>query len=177
MTCYLIPASLMLLATVGWEQPTLAQPHPTMSGIDRAFVHWDLQIERAQRNMGEIAARRGRNPELRDFGSLLQVEHSAAYSALRKIAQPDDEERTPLGAIHVAVEKRYEMIPADRFDGQFLRHEIGDHRRFLGRFRMEAARGRNSELRAYASREIEVLEADLHEAEALLSHPEDGLRR
>ncbi|WP_414474378.1 DUF4142 domain-containing protein [Microvirga sp. M2] len=152
-----------------------AHAETVLNGTDRDFIRWDSQIERAQQNMGEIAQRRGGSSSLREFGRRVQQDHAAAYFRLREIAGSLGEKRDEaLDAIHLQVEQRFEAMPAGRFDVQFARHEVKDHRNFLEHFRAEVAGGTDRNLRDYASRQIPVLEEHLKEAEALASDAGQG---
>jgi hypothetical protein len=151
-------ASLALLfGAIGASRAAEAQQHTKLSGLDRAFVSWDSQIERAQQNMGAIAERRSSSAALREIGKSVGEANEA-----------------PLGAVHVAVEHRYDTMPSDQFDAQFIHHEIRDHQYFLEHFRAEAAKRANPDLKGYATHQIPVLQMHPAAAEALARRTDSG---
>lgn len=127
---------------------------------DRAFLAWDIQIEIQQQDMGHLAEKRARTPQVRDLGSYLVERHQQMQQRLQHVAnQLGVVLSHKLSELHLRIQRHYAAIPATSFDQAFVRHEIGDYHYFLSNLEAAAASGTGL-VKTYAASEIPQLKQD-----------------
>ena len=82
---------------------------------------------------GKLAAERGRNAEVREFGKMLVRDHEMVRQQGRDLAKKLGVTPTPPSPdegskAHAAAMKHLRSIPASKFDHAFLTHEVGFHK-------------------------------------------------
>jgi putative membrane protein len=98
---------------------------PTIVAIFDAANTYDIET-------GQLAAKRSRNAEIREFGSMLVRDHRAVRSQGRDLAKSLGVKPTPpknfaLANAHVAAVRKLRGLRGRAFDRAFLQHEVDFH--------------------------------------------------
>ena len=147
--------------------PALAQS-TGLSTSDKEFMKIAAQSDMTEAHLGQVAQDQASQADLKDFGRTLAQDYTNAYNELTELANKTGE-TIPKG-IDVYRNKALAhliRLKGNTFDHPFLRREIQDHKLELARFKREAARGQDPDVKAYASKMIPTLEEQLHKARAL----------
>jgi putative membrane protein len=150
---------LALLAAVG-------SVSAAMSSADKQFMIMAARTDMIEAHEGQIAEQQADKAEVKDLAKMLVQDHTDAYVHLSALAA-----RTgvtiPKG-IDAAKDRSIEQLAHAKgagFDRLFTRDEVADHKQALAAFKRESMRGKDSDVKAYATSMIPVLEKHLQEAE------------
>ena len=138
----------------------------SLSSADRQFMVMAAKTDMLEAHEGQMAENQANQSDVKDLGRTLVQDHTDSYQHLTALAAKTGVS-IPKG-IDVAKDRSVEQLArlkGARFDHQFAQDEIADHRQALAAFRREAAHGSDTDVKAYASSMIPVLEKHLHLAE------------
>lgn len=109
---------------------------------DRHFLQDALKGDNSEMTLGDMAARMGSSPALRDYGRTLHDDHARAKEDALRVATAmgvaDTSEMMPEAR---AEARKLRGLRGRAFDREFARYMVGDHRNDIAEFR-KAARGR-----------------------------------
>ena len=115
---------------------------------------------------GKLAAERGSDSAVKDFGKMLMDDHGAANKALNELAAARSitlPSRLPKN--QQSTLRRLARAPAGKFDRQFVQQiGIEDHERDIRKFEDAARTARDPEVKAFAEKSLPTLRK--HHAEA-----------
>jgi putative membrane protein len=99
---------------------------PTIVAIFDAANTWDIET-------GQIAAKKGSNKEVRDFGAMLARDHKMVRQQGRDLAKKLQVTPTPpkdfaMAKDHSAAVKKLNSLSGKDFDKAFLQHEVDYHK-------------------------------------------------
>jgi putative membrane protein len=112
--------------------------------------------------MGRLAAQKGASDEVRQFGQRMVDDHTKANEELMQLASgkgmtlpaaPDPKHRSEM--------QKLSALSGERFDREYVKMMVKDHRKDGGEFQKEAARGADPELKSFASRTLPTLQEHL----------------
>jgi putative membrane protein len=147
--------------------PALAQTKRA-TNADRAFMRMAAEADMTEAHIGQMAESQASQSQVKDFGQMLDRDHTDAYQQLTALAAKTGDS-IPKG-IDIRKEAAVEQLiklKGKQFDRRFLQEEIRDHQKALAAFKREAQHGQDPDVKAYASKMIPVLEGHLHQAETL----------
>jgi putative membrane protein len=146
-----------------------------LSKDDRNFIMEAAQGGMMEVQMGKLAQEKGQSDGVKQFGKRLEADHSKANDELKGIAQklgvtlPAALDKKHQGK----VDKMSKAKPQD-FDRQFSREMVDDHEKDVKAFRKQADKGRNAELKQFASQTMPTLEEHLKMARDLAGSTNGG---
>lgn len=136
---------------------------------DQQFVDFAAQTDMVECNLGQLAGDVAATQPVKDYGKMLNADHSQNLQQLKDVAQtagftvPDaidaENNRTLIGPFH--------ELKGAAFDHRYIPTMIKGHTGALATFKKEAAEAQNAALKSYAQEALPVLEKHLHAAEAL----------
>ena len=140
----------------------------TLTPNEKDFIEFAGEFNLTIVRLGELAQQEALSPKLKEWGRMMQQEHSADLKKLAAVAQKAGG-ITPekLDAVHQSQLKRLESAKGAAFDREFLKTVINDHQKALTSFRRESDSGINKNLKAYASQTLPILEQHLKNAKAI----------
>jgi putative membrane protein len=148
--------------------PIYAKPFYAI-GSDGAFVVMAAQADMTIAHIGKEAEDRASDSKIKDFGKALSQDHITEYQQLTEAAAKAKD------VIPKAIDRPNDRIIAalDHFHGKaydhaFLTRQITEHETLVKAFKHEADHGSNAELKAFANRELPIIERHLHDAQDLL---------
>lgn len=132
---------------------------------DEKFVQDAVAGGKTEVQLGNIAAERGANPEVRSFGRRMSRDHAGLNDQLNRIlteqgiTEPGATEKTTRssGAL--------EGVSGPDFDRAYMSDMVNDHKNDITEFKKEAAEGRDPEIRTWAAQTLPALEDHLKMAE------------
>ncbi|MGA9837300.1 MAG: DUF4142 domain-containing protein [Gemmatimonadaceae bacterium] len=149
------------------QTPGAGLDDPTIVAIFDAANTWDMQT-------GALAAKKGTTKEIRDFGAMLERDHTKVRQMGRDLAKKLAVTPTPpkdfaMAADHAAAMKTLEAAQGKAFDRAFLEHEVAYHRAVI-----DALNGtflpaiQNEELKSLVKEVVPAFDAHLKAAQRLL---------
>ena len=152
-------AGLALLAT-----QALAAPSPA----DKSFAVKAAQGGMSEVQEGQLAAQRASSPQVKQFGQRMVQDHGQGNQDLQQIAQQGNLElpTQPSASQHASAAK-LSGLSGPAFDKAYIQHEVQDHRTDIVEFRREAQSGKDPALKAYAQKQLPILQQHLQMAESL----------
>ena len=145
-----------------------AQVNPTLSSSDAAFLTEAGRGGLAEIQFAQLARENGRSPAVKRFAAQLAADHGkanrelAALAGRKQIASPER-----IGAAQQAAFDDLALLHGAAFDRAYASAMVQDHQDDLALFRTEARDGTDPDVKAFAARQVPMLEAHLRMAEAL----------
>jgi putative membrane protein len=137
-----------------------------MSSVDKQFMVMAARTDMIEAHEGQIAEQQAAQADVKDLAKTLVQDHTDAYNRLSVLAAKTGVS-IPKG-INVAKDRNIEQLAHAKgagFDRMFTRDEIADHKQALAAFKRESMHGKDSDVKAYATSMIPVLEKHLQTAE------------
>ena len=112
--------------------------------------------------LGKVAAEKGASDEVRQFGQRMVDDHSKANAELMQLASgkgmtlpaaPD--------AKHQAEMQKLSALSGEKFDKEYVKMMLKDHKKDVAAFEKEANGGMDAELKAFASSTLPTLREHL----------------
>jgi putative membrane protein len=159
-----------MIATLLAVASALALPpnQLTLGNDDKDFVAFAAEIDLAAARFGQIARQRAVSDEVRQFGQMVNEEHTENLKRLTSIAAktgaavPDS-----LDAKRMKTFKILKRAKVKSFDHQYLKSVVNVHEEALESFKLEAEHSPNQEIAAYAKDTLPKLEQHLKQAKEL----------
>lgn len=145
-----------------------AQVNPTLSTSDATFLSEAARGGAAEVEMGKLAQKNGRSPAVKRFGRMMVGHHGQANGELMALAQRK-EISVPTG-IGAEGQRTYDDLAKLRgaaFDRAYAKAMVEDHREDLRVYQDEAANGTDPDVKAYAARQVPLLQDHLRMAQRL----------
>jgi putative membrane protein len=112
--------------------------------------------------LGRLAASKGASDEVRQFGQRMVDDHTKANEELMQLASgkgmtlpaaPDPKHRAEM--------QKFSALSGEKFDREYVKMMVKDHKKSVGEFQKEAARGTDPDLKSFASRTLPTLQDHL----------------
>ena len=139
-----------------------------LSPADRAFVAKAAQGGLMEVTAGKLAAQRGLDPAVKEFGQKMVTDHTAANDKLKALANskqmvlPDsvsDDQNAALGKL--------EALSGTEFDKMYAHMMVKDHVEDISEFEKEAKRGQDGDVLSFAESTLPTLRQHLMLAKRL----------
>ena len=144
------------------------QTNQTAMHADQQFVKTVAMDNMAEAELGKLAAEKSSRDDVKQFAQKMVDDHSKANDELKSIATgknmmwPD-----AVDAQHKAVHDRLSKLSGAAFDRSYVNEMVAGHRKAVAAFKMEAASGKDAEVKAWASKTLPTIEEHYKQAEAL----------
>jgi len=141
----------------------------TASRTDSNFIKEAVKGGQTEVKLGQLAADKSQNAEIKRFGERLVKDHSAANDELTRIAQikgvdlAKDMDRAGTAATK-DVDKFSNKTGAD-FDKAYIKHMVSDHKKDISKFEKESTQSNDPDLKAFAQKTLPTLREHLRMAE------------
>jgi putative membrane protein len=129
---------------------------------DTAFYKSLAQEGLAEVELGRLAADRGADPSVRNFGAMMVKDHSAANAALKSLAASKDLSLPdgPDVAAH-AKKVQLEALSGATFDKSYVKNQIEAHQRTLSLLEKEVDSGKDPDAQAFALKALPTVQSHL----------------
>ena len=112
--------------------------------------------------LGRIAAQKGASDEVRQFGQRMVDDHSKANEELTRVVSSKG--MTPpaaLDAKHQAEMQKMSALSGEKFDKEYVKMMVSDHKKDVAEFQKEASSGKDADIKAFASSTLPTLQEHL----------------
>lgn len=117
---------------------------------------------------GNQAAKSSNNQRIKDFGSTLATDHTAANDKLKALAASKNITLpTSASMAEMAEKAKLDVLTGDTYDKSFIKTQIKAHRQTIALFKKEIATGQDADAKAFASATLPTLRKHLKQAEAI----------
>jgi len=112
--------------------------------------------------LGKLAAEKGASDEVRQFGQRMVDDHSKANSELMQLASGKGMTLpTAPDAKHQAEMRKLSALSGEKFDKEYVKMMVKDHKKDVAAFEKEAGGGMDAELKAFAASALPTLREHL----------------
>ncbi|HVW07550.1 MAG TPA: DUF4142 domain-containing protein [Bryobacteraceae bacterium] len=134
---------------------------------DQSFVNKAAQGGQAEVKLGQLAASKGSNQKVRDFGQRMVQDHGKADDQLQSIAQKQNIQ-TPSGMTSEdqTLYDKLQGLSGSQFDKTYMSAMVKDHENDINEFQREADSGKDSAVKSFASDTLPTLREHLQLAKA-----------
>jgi putative membrane protein len=134
---------------------------------DSNFLTKAAQGGMAEVKLGQLAAEKASNPDVKQFGQQMADDHGKANDELKQLASskgvtlPSD-----IGAKQQATYDRLSKLNGAEFDKAYMADMVKDHREDLKEFRRESKSGSDPDVKSWATKTLPTLEHHMQMAES-----------
>jgi putative membrane protein len=158
-------AAALLAGCLFAAGPAAAQTHANRSTADRTFMMKAAQGGMAEVELGTLAKNNGSSPDVKEFGSKMVDDHTAANNELKQIAAKENVTLpTSLDAKDQALKDRLSKLSGPAFDKAYMAAMVKDHEHDVTEFRREASSGQDPEVKQFAAKTLPTLQGHLEMA-------------
>jgi putative membrane protein len=161
--CFAVAIGLSATTALAEAQGTKA------SKADEMFIKEAMQGDLAEVNMGKLAQDKAQSDGVKSFGKMLEQDHGEHSQKVQSKAQelgvtPPQEPN----ATQKAMYDRLSKLSGAKFDEQFVKEMVSDHKKDIGKYEKEAKS--KSPLADFAKETLPTLQHHLQTADALEKH-------
>jgi putative membrane protein len=133
----------------------------TQSG-DQAFVHEAAMGGMAEVDLGQLAKEKATNEKVKAFAERMVTDHGKANDELKSLAASKQITLpTAIGPKHQATHDRLAKLSGSAFDHAYVRDMVTDHQKDVAAFMRESNSGRDSDVKAWATKTLPTLKDHL----------------
>ena len=122
----------------------------------------------AEVEMGKLAQDKSSNANVKDFGSMMVADHSAANEKLKAIAAKKNVKLpTSPSVAQMAAKTKLELMSGATFDKSYIKGMVQDHQEDIQEFETEANSGKDPDAKAFAAASLPMLKMHLKKIEAV----------
>ena len=133
---------------------------------DQGFVMKAAQGGLAEVELGNLAKQKASSDDVKQFGQRMADDHSKANDELKQVAASKGITLpTDPGPKHKAEMDRLSQLSGAEFDRAYMRHMVKDHKKDVSEFRKESEKGKDPDVKAFASKTLPTLEEHLKMAQ------------
>lgn len=139
----------------------------TVSKTDAEFVVNTANANMTEVQLGQLAQQKGMAKDVKDYGAMMEKDHTAAGEALKTLAASKN--ITLPAAISPEMQKNVDALlklSGKDFDKAYINLMIDDHTMVIGNFEAESKNGTDADIRAFADKTLSTLRLHLAKAEA-----------
>jgi putative membrane protein len=141
-----------------------------MNNADQTFVMKAAQGGIAEVELGQLAAQKASDQEVKDFANRMVQDHQKANDQLKQVAQ---QENVPVptepNAAEKAIKNRLEKLSGASFDKAYMRHMVQDHTKDVSEFQKESTAAKDDNVKQFASQTLPTLQDHLKQAKQINS--------
>jgi putative membrane protein len=129
------------------------------SAADQTFAKQAAIGGMAEVDLGQLAASKASNPDVKQFGQRMVDDHGKANEELKSWAsQKNVKLPTELDAKHKAEHARLEKLSGDAFDRAYMTSMVADHNKDVAEFQRESKSAKDADLKAWAAKTLPTLQ-------------------
>ncbi|HEY6483001.1 MAG TPA: DUF4142 domain-containing protein [Steroidobacteraceae bacterium] len=137
---------------------------------DQTFFKKAAEGGIAEVEAGKLAQNKGDSQAVKDFGSMMVKDHTAANDKLKSIADAENITLpTSPSVLQRAGKAKLEAMSGDSFDKAYIKNQISAHRQTIALFRKEIASGTDAQAKAFATDTLPTLQGHLKKIRQIAS--------
>ena len=158
-------ASVMAAEKKGSESSS-----PKFSSADETFMMSAAQAGMVEVKLGETAAKKASQPNIKEFGAMMVSDHSKANKELQAIAAKNGVTLpSKLDATHKSKVDKISKLSGEQFDKGYVSEMVKDHEKVAAEFEKASKTAQNLELKSFAATTLPVIKTHLKHAKAIAS--------
>jgi putative membrane protein len=153
-------------ALASWLAITSTDAAPRSKSGDQHFMTEAIQGDLSEVKMGKLAQEKGQGDNVKQFGKMLEQDHSEHLQQAQQIADKNGlKAPTEPNAKQQRMYQKLNGLSGSQFDKAFAQDMVHDHEEDISKYRKEASS--DSGLADFAKQTVPVLEKHLEAAKAL----------
>jgi len=153
--------TFVFTASLAGAQQGAATPSADRSFANKAAVGGQAEVE-----LGKLAQERASNDAVRQFGQRMATDHGKANDELMQLAKNKNLTlSTDLDAKHKQLRDKLAKQSGNAFDRAYMSEMVKDHKNDVAEFKEQAERGKDPDLKAWASQKLPTLQGHLRLAQ------------
>jgi len=117
--------------------------------------------------MGKLAQEKAASQQVKDFAKKMDQDHSKANSELKQLASTKNVQiADKLEGKHKSTYDRLAKLSGERFDREYMKTMIDDHKTDVDHFKKEADSAKDPDVKQFASKTLPTLEKHLELAQS-----------
>ena len=147
----------LLVFTLGLPVLALAASNPDASFYKNAAEGGIAEVE-----AGQLAQDKGTSQQVKDFGSMMVKDHSAANEKLKTLASSKNITLPTSPSVgQMASKTKLSVLSGDTFDKSYVKGQISAHRQTIAVFRREISSGQDADAKAFATATLPTVRSHL----------------
>lgn len=135
---------------------------------DESFARDAAVAGMAEVELGKLAATKGSDAGVKDFGRRMQADHGKANDELKGIAKTEGIALpSGLDAEHRALYDRLSKLSGAEFDQEYVKAMVDGHTKVAAKLEREANQGQDARLRDFSRKTLSVVQEHLAMAKSL----------
>jgi putative membrane protein len=146
-----------------------------MKSPDAKFAMMAAQGGMAEVQMGQLAAQKATNPDVKAFGQKMVDDHTQANDKLKSVASEEGMTLpTSINGKMQAEYSRLQNLSGSAFDQAYVKMMVKDHEEDVKEFQKEANSGSDPKIKSFASETLPTLQGHLNSIKAIQSQMSGG---
>ena len=163
-------AALFAVAAFGWALAGAQTPAPsgttgkgeTLAHADRAFVQTAAEAGAAEVAMAKVAQQRAGSADVKSFADRMVTDHEKASAELASIAASKNlTVNDKLSSRDARELGKLQKLDGTSFDREYVKVQLGAHKDAVKLFSREADRGKDADLKNFATTTLPTLQDHL----------------
>jgi putative membrane protein len=135
---------------------------------DRTFLNKAAVGGMAEVQLGQVAVKNAKSPDVKSFGQRMIDDHSKANSELTRLAtSKGDTPPSELDSKNKATLERLSKLTGDQFDKAYMTDMVTDHEEDVAEFQKEANSASDPDIKAFAAKTLPTLQEHLQLAKSI----------
>lgn len=165
-------AAFAVPMTVQAQTPAAGMNTPAASALNKADQKIVMDMARANMaeiEAGKIAVNKAQSPEVKAYAQRMIDDHTRALSDVTNLAQTKGVTLpTELDAKHKAMAAKLNKMQGEAFDREYMKHAgVSDHTKVHAMLKKDAARAKDPDVKALASKMMPTVEEHLTSAKGM----------
>jgi putative membrane protein len=134
----------------------------SLAAADQRFVHDAAVGGMEEVELGKIAQQKSSTDQVKQFGARMVQDHSKANDELKQLAAskgvptPDS-----LDKHHQQIVDKMNKLTGADFDKAYMKEMVSDHKKDISDFKKASQKGKDSDIRGFASKTLPTLQEHL----------------
>ena len=156
---YLMGMSASVLAA---EKKGSESSPPRFSSADETFMMSAAQAGMVEVKLGELAAKKATQENIKQFGAAMVTDHSKANKELQAIAAKNGVTLpSKLDTPHQSKVDKFGTLSGEQFDKAYVTEMVKDHEKVAAEFEKASKTSQNLELKSFAATTLPVIKTHL----------------
>jgi putative membrane protein len=139
-----------------------------MTSPDASFAIKAAQGGLTEVKLGQLAAQKAADPDVKAFGQHMVDDHTKANEQLKAIAQEKGMTLpTDINAKQQATYNKLSKLSGAEFDTAYIKDMVSDHEEDVKDFSRESSRGKDEKIKGFATQTLPVLQGHLDKVKGL----------
>ena len=160
----------MAASTMAAQKESSESSPPKFSSADETFMMSAAQAGMVEVTLGELAAQKASQENIRQFGAEMVRDHSKANKELQAIAAKNGVTLpSKLDATHKSKVDEFAKLSGEQFDKAYVSEMVKDHEKVAAEFEKASKTAQNLELKSFAATTLPIIKAHLKHIKSIAS--------